>query len=63
MFARGVSMRARDAGLSCGSLPVGEGNNIADMPGVTVGHATLLETEAALRQFCRMVATCSVTRR
>src|SRR4051794_32882577 len=42
-FAREVSMRARDAGLSCGSLPVGEGNNIADMPGVTVGHATLLE--------------------
>ncbi len=36
-------MRARDVGLSCGSLPVGEGNNIADVPGVTVGHATLIE--------------------
>jgi D-aminopeptidase len=38
-------MRARDAGLSCGSLPAGEGNNIADVPGVTVGHATLIEGE------------------
>jgi D-aminopeptidase len=36
-------MRARDVGLSCGSLPVGEGNNIADVPGVTVGHATLTD--------------------
>jgi D-aminopeptidase len=34
-------MRARDVGLSCGSLPTGERNNIADVPGVTVGHVTL----------------------
>ena len=36
-------MRARDAGLSCGSLPLGERNSIADVPGVAVGHATLAE--------------------
>ena len=36
-------MRARDAGLSCGSLASGERNSIADVPGVAVGHATLAE--------------------
>jgi D-aminopeptidase len=36
-------MRARDLGLACGSLPPGECNSIADVPGVTVGHATLIE--------------------
>jgi D-aminopeptidase len=35
--------RARDLGLACGSLPPGERNSIADVPGVTVGHATLIE--------------------
>lgn len=34
-------MRARDLGLGCGSLPPGERNSIADVPGVLVGHATL----------------------
>jgi D-aminopeptidase len=36
-------MRARDAGLSCGSLPAGERSSISDVPGVAVGHATLAE--------------------
>ena len=36
-------MRARDLGLACGKLPPGERNSIADVPGVTVGHATLVE--------------------
>jgi D-aminopeptidase len=36
-------MRARDLGLSCGVLPPGEHNSITDVPGVLVGHATLLE--------------------
>jgi D-aminopeptidase len=36
-------MRARDLGLACGSLPPGERNSIADVPGVTVGHVTLIE--------------------
>jgi D-aminopeptidase len=36
-------MRARDLGLACGTLPTGERNSIADAPGVTVGHATLME--------------------
>jgi D-aminopeptidase len=36
-------MRARDLGLACGSLPPGRHNTIADVAGVTVGHATVLE--------------------
>jgi D-aminopeptidase len=36
-------MRARDLGLPCGTLPTGERNSIADVPGVTVGHKTLIE--------------------
>jgi D-aminopeptidase len=36
-------VRARDLGLACGSLPPGEHNSIADVPGVTVGHTTLIE--------------------
>ncbi len=38
-------MRARDLGLACGMLPPGERNTIADVPGVTVGHATIAEGE------------------
>jgi D-aminopeptidase len=38
-------MRARDLGLACGVLPTGERNSIADVPGVLVGHATLVEGE------------------
>jgi D-aminopeptidase len=34
-------MRARDLGLACGSQPPGVRNNIADVPGVGVGHTTL----------------------
>ena len=36
-------MRARDLGLCCGSLQPGRRNSIADVPGVLVGHATILE--------------------
>lgn len=39
-------MRARDLGLSCGSLPPGRRNSIADVPGVLVGNATILEGDA-----------------
>lgn len=38
-------MRARDLGLACGVLPPGKRNSIADVPGVLVGHATLVEGE------------------
>jgi len=38
-------MRARDLGLDCGHLPPGERNTIADVPGVTVGHTTLVRGE------------------
>lgn len=36
-------MRARDLGLACGVLPPGPRNTIADVPGVTVGHTTLID--------------------
>jgi D-aminopeptidase len=36
-------VRAREAGLACGSLPPGERNAISDVPGVTVGHRTLVD--------------------
>ncbi len=36
-------MRARDLGLACGVLPTGARNSIADVPGVLVGHATLVD--------------------
>jgi D-aminopeptidase len=35
--------RARDAGLACGGLPAGALNSIADVPGVRVGHRTLID--------------------
>ncbi|MCC6719439.1 MAG: P1 family peptidase [Acetobacteraceae bacterium] len=34
--------RARDLGLACGRLPTGKLNRISDVPGVTVGHCTLV---------------------
>ncbi len=37
--------RARDCGLSFGSLPVGEHNAITDVPGVRVGHVTIWRDE------------------
>lgn len=37
--------RARDAGLACGHLPAGTLNSIGDVPGVRVGHRTLLDGE------------------
>ena len=36
-------LRARDAGFTCGSLPAGILNSIADVPGVRVGHRTLVD--------------------
>ncbi|MBV9250937.1 MAG: P1 family peptidase [Acetobacteraceae bacterium] len=40
---RSVTVRARDLGLACGSLPAGERNTIADVPGVLAGHTTLVD--------------------
>jgi D-aminopeptidase len=34
--------RARDLGISIGRLPTGKGNAITDVPGVAVGHATVI---------------------
>ncbi len=39
-------MRAREFGLACGSLPPGARNAITDVPGVRVGHATLIRGES-----------------
>jgi D-aminopeptidase len=36
-------MRARELGLACGSLPPGKRNTITDVPGVKVGHTTLID--------------------
>src|SRR6516164_9378924 len=35
-------MRARDLDLACGRLTPGARNSIADVPGVTVGHRTVV---------------------
>jgi len=35
--------RARDLGLACGTLMPGKLNRISDVPGVTVGHRTLID--------------------
>lgn len=35
--------RARELGLSFGELPIGELNSITDVPGVLVGHTTVIE--------------------
>src|SRR5215210_2341896 len=37
--------RARDVGLSLGLLPPGERNAITDVPGVRVGHVSIVEGE------------------
>jgi D-aminopeptidase len=38
-------LRAREVGLACGILPTGARNTIADVPGITVGHTTLIEAD------------------
>ena len=38
--------RARDLGVVIGSLPTGPTNSVLDIPGVGVGHTTLLRDEA-----------------
>ena len=40
--------RARDWNIPCGDLPPGPTNAITDVPGVLVGHATLIEGDGAL---------------
>ena len=38
-------LRARDLGLACGRLPPGPGNRITDVPGVRVGHHSIVAGE------------------
>jgi D-aminopeptidase len=42
-------MRYRDLGLTLGRLPTGPWNALTDVPGVRVGHATLIRGEGPLR--------------
>ena len=37
-----TGLRARDVGLGCGGMAAGPRNSIADVPGVRVGHRTLV---------------------
>jgi D-aminopeptidase len=41
-------MRLRDLGLAVGDVPVGPNNAITDVPGVRVGHTTLIEGDGPL---------------
>ena len=41
--------RARELGIKVGRLIPGEHNSITDVPGVKVGHTTLIRGEGALR--------------
>ena len=41
--------RARELGIEPGTEPTGEYNALTDVPGVTVGHVTLIEGEGALQ--------------
>jgi D-aminopeptidase len=46
--ARTERPRARDAGVVIGSMPVGANNAITDVPGVLVGHTTLIRGDGPL---------------
>lgn len=41
-----AGMRARDLGLACGTLSPGLRNAITDVPGVRVGHCTVIEEDS-----------------
>ena len=43
-------MRARDLGILIGRMEPGEHNAITDVPGVRVGHRTLIEGDGPLRR-------------
>ena len=43
-----VSIRARELGLDFGTLPTGKFNAITDVPGVTVGHVSLIRGHGKL---------------
>ena len=40
--SKSIRPRARDLGLKIGVLPTGSANTITDVPGVTVGHSTII---------------------
>jgi D-aminopeptidase len=55
--------RARDLGIEVGSLPTGPTNSVLDVPGVGLGHTTLLRDEPAPpegRGIARTGVTCLV---
>jgi len=40
--------RARDIGVEIGTMPTGESNSICDVPGLKIGHVTLMEGDGPL---------------
>ena len=40
--------RARDIGIKIGIMPTGESNSICDVPGLKVGHVTLMKGDGPL---------------
>lgn len=47
--AGGRRLRLRDLGIEIGVMPVGQYNAITDVPGVRVGHATVIQGDGPLR--------------
>lgn len=41
--------RVREVGLTIGTLPIGSKNSITDVPGVMVGHSTIIKGEGKLK--------------
>ncbi len=54
-------MRARELGIDIGRLPSGPADAITDVPGIAVGHATLIEGESVRTGVTVVVppATCA----
>ncbi len=48
MASQNTGPRARDIGISIGVLPPGPLNSLTDVPGVKVGHVSLIKGEGKL---------------
>ena len=55
--------RLRDWGIAIGELPTGPHNKLSDVPGVTVGHATVADSGHIpdLRSFFLHPEICTLT--
>lgn len=52
--------RARELGITIGHLESGAWNAITDVPGVRVGHTTLIHEEAILNALCAATTTTGI---